>query len=74
MHCFKYNDVAVSLNASTAEGALMTPIDFTLSNARRFYSSMENPFAVKGSMQIMSVNNEISCYKEGISHVIKYFR
>ena len=26
----------------------MTLIDFTLSNARRFYSSMENPFAVKG--------------------------
>ena len=30
----KYNEVAVSLNALTAEGALMTPIDFTLSNAR----------------------------------------
>ena len=26
---------------------LMTPIDFTLSNARQFYSSMENPSAVK---------------------------
>ena len=26
----------------------MTLIDFTLSNARRFYSSMRNPLAVKG--------------------------
>ena len=26
----------------------MTLIDFTLSNARRFYSSMGNPLAVKG--------------------------
>ena len=29
-----------------AVGALMTLIDFTLSNARRFYSSMGNPSAV----------------------------
>jgi len=29
-----------------AVGALMTHIDFTLSNARRFYSSMGNPSAV----------------------------
>ena len=36
------------LNALTAVGALMTLIDFTLSNARRFYSSMGNPLAVKG--------------------------
>ena len=36
------------LNALTAIGALMTLIDFTLSNARRFYSSMGNPLAVKG--------------------------
>ena len=26
----------------------MALIDFTLSNARRFYSSMENPLGVKG--------------------------
>ena len=36
-----------SFNALPAVGALMTLIDFTLSNARRFYSSMENPLAVK---------------------------
>ena len=35
------------INALTAVGALMTLIDFTLSNASRFYSSMGNPFAVK---------------------------
>ena len=34
--------------ALTAVGFLMTLIDFTLSNARRFYSSMWNPLAVKG--------------------------
>ena len=31
------------LNPSVSVSALMTLIDFTLSNARRFYSSMENP-------------------------------
>ena len=36
------------LNALTAVGALMTLIDFTLSNVRRFYSSMGNRLAVKG--------------------------
>ena len=39
--------VKTRLNALTAVGALMTLIDFTLSNARRFYSSMGNPSAVK---------------------------
>ena len=39
------------LNPLAAEWALMALIDFTLSNARRFYSSMGNPFGrerVKG--------------------------
>ena len=35
------------LNALTAAGTLMTLIDFTVSNARRFYSSIGNPLAVK---------------------------
>ena len=35
-------------NALTAVGAFMTLIDFTLSNARRFYSSMGKLLAVKG--------------------------
>ena len=38
----------VSFNALTAVGALIALIDFTLSNARRFYSSMGNPLAGKG--------------------------
>ena len=36
------------IDALTAVGALMSLIDFTLSNARRFYSLMGNPLAVKG--------------------------
>ena len=41
------------LNALTAVGALRILIDFTLSNARRFYSSVGNPLAVKGLMHIL---------------------
>ena len=41
-------DKTVLFNALTAVGALMTLKDFVLSNARRFYSSMGNPSAVKG--------------------------
>ena len=41
-------DITQTVNALTAVGSLMTPIDFTLSNARQFYSLMENPSAVKG--------------------------
>ena len=37
-----------SVNALSALDALVIPIDFTLSNARRFYWSMGNPLAVKG--------------------------
>ena len=36
----------------------MTFIDFTLSNARRFYSSMGNPLAVKG---LRSIYTHLSC-------------
>ena len=36
--------VFIVVNALTAVGALMTLIDFTLSNARRFYSLIGNPF------------------------------
>ena len=37
-----------SVNALSALDALMTLKDFTLSNVRRFYSSIGNPLAVKG--------------------------
>ena len=41
-------DITQTVNTLTAVGALMTPLDFTLSNARQFYSSIGNPPAVKG--------------------------
>ena len=43
----------VPINALAAVGALITLIDLTLSNARRFYSSMGNPLAVKGLRTII---------------------
>ena len=36
------------LNPLTVEWALRAPVDFTLSNARRFYASMGNPLDGKG--------------------------
>ena len=38
----------VAINPLTADRSLRTLIDFTLSNARRFYSSMGNPLDGKG--------------------------
>ena len=53
--------MAVIFNALTAVGALMTLIDFTLSIARRFHSSMGNPLAVKGlKSQFLVVRYEFS--------------
>ena len=44
-----YRKVAFSgIDALTAVGALMTLTDFTLSNARLFFSSMGKPLALKG--------------------------
>ena len=45
---FAYNRDCQIFNALTVEWALRALIDFTLSNARRFYSSMGNPLAGKG--------------------------
>jgi len=42
-----------ALNPLTAEWALRALKDFTLSKARRFYSSMGNPLAVKGLRQLL---------------------
>ena len=43
------NDINIYVNPLTAVGARRALIlDFTLSNTRRFYSSMGNPLAVKG--------------------------
>ena len=40
--------VKLAYNPSVSVSALMTLIDFTLSNARRFYSSMGNPSDTEG--------------------------
>ena len=42
-----------TLNPFTAVGVDRSLIDFTLSNARRFYSSKGNPLAVKGLMTLI---------------------
>ena len=52
-----------SVNPLTAEWALKALIDFTLSNARRFYSSMGNPLAGKGLTGVRHGN--ISCNLSG---------
>ena len=49
-----------AINALTAVGALRALIDFTLSNARRFYSSMGNPLADKGLIITISI---VKCVK-----------
>ena len=51
----KYNaawitTLSVIVNALIAVGALRALMDFTLSNARQFYSLMGNPMAVTGLM------------------------
>ena len=45
----------VPINPFLAEWVLRALIDFTLSNARRFYSSMGNPLDGKGLMQMTFV-------------------
>ena len=55
--CICFNQPVV-LNPLTAEWALWALMDFTLSNARRFYSSMGNPLDGKGLKFLLSkVNN-----------------
>ena len=41
------------LNPSVSVSAVMTIIDFTLCNARRFYSSMGNPSDTEGLSQLL---------------------
>ena len=54
------------LNALTAIGALMTLIDFTLSNARRFYPSMGNPLAVseRVNQQLTVISVHVNGFNE----------
>ena len=49
----KFILLAKAFNPLTAERALRALIDFTLSNARRFYSSMGNPLDGKGLKELI---------------------
>ena len=49
----KFILLAKAFNPLTAEWALRALIDFTLSNARRFYSSMGNPLDGKGWKELI---------------------
>ena len=51
--------VFIVVNALTAVGALMTLTDFTLSNARRFYSLMGNPFRVESKGLTLAFSDSI---------------
>ena len=56
----KTHNLILPLDPPRSVGALMTLIVFTLSNARRFYSSMGNPLDMKGlthKMQAITKNN-----------------
>ena len=55
------------VNPLTAEWALRTLIDFTLSNARWFYSSMGNPLDGKGLMFRVEVNELPPCFGSNIT-------
>lgn len=48
VQCKWPSQLSALLNPSVSVSALMTLPDFSLSNARRFYSSMENPLDGKG--------------------------
>ena len=49
-------------NPFISQGAHRALIDFTLSNARRFYSSMGNPLAVKGETRgILNAHFKFCC-------------
>ena len=51
--CFPFT-VNIMLNPLTAKWALRALIDLTLSNARRFYSTMGNPLDGKGLTSLLS--------------------
>ena len=61
----------VPINPLTAEWALRALIDFTLSNARRFYSSMGNPLDGKG-LKSCCVVSFLSFPDGGVRHVTTF--
>ena len=70
LYCFIISSVTV--NPLTAEQALRALIDFTLSNARRFYSSKGNPLDGKGLRKkyylqsFVPKENRVSIYPSNI--------
>ena len=58
-----FSELLLSLTILTAVGALRALIDFTLSNARRFYSSMANPLAVKGLRTMFFQSTELKNFR-----------
>ena len=48
---------SICLNPSVSVSALMTLVDFTLSNARQFYSSMGSLWDTEGLMSKQSIEN-----------------
>ena len=51
----KTHNLILPLDPPRSVGALMTLIVFTLSNARRFYSSMGNPMGRKALTRVVSM-------------------
>ena len=65
----------ISLNPFTPKSDLidftLTPDDFTLSNARRFYSSKGDPLGVKG---LMVTSSRIGLLYTHVYHSVNVFR
>ena len=59
------------INALTAVGSLKALLDFTLCNARRFYSSMGHPLVVKGLIITISILKSVKRFVKPQDHVQK---
>ena len=68
------NNLKHLFNALTAAGVLRILTDFTLSNARRFYSSVGNPLAVKGLrhnlLYILTTCEDLKGMREDVSGIL----
>ena len=67
----------VPINPLTAEWALRALIDFTLSNVRRFYPSMENPLDGKGLKIVVGLSdlcwNDLKRLKFSVRYSVRRF-
>ena len=61
------------INPLTVEWALRAPIDFTLSNARRFYSSMGNALDGKGLRSLDESEPNLKCRQISLTHCLAAF-